>query len=158
MQILGITFVGTRTQERDRMGSFLRDVLGLAPQDAAGMDAEVFSLPDGSSFAVTSPDGPADTHRTVGFLVTDILSAARELHGAGIEMDAEVSSSDTQRYLHFRAPDGHLYELVEQMGSVPINSASSSSVTVGLPGIHTSAVSAPAKATAAATRTVTSMA
>ena len=73
-------------------------------------------MPDGSSFAVTSPDAPNDTERTVGFLVTDIEQAARELRAAGVETDGEVSLSARQRYLHFRAPDGHLYELVEEIG------------------------------------------
>jgi len=115
MQIDGITFVGTRTGARSDMARFVRDVLGLAPVQVDGIDAEVFAMPDGSSFAVTSPDAPDDTERTVGFLVADIGQAARELRAAGVEMDREVSSSDRQRYLHFRAPDGHLYELVEEI-------------------------------------------
>ena len=117
MEILGLTFVGTRTGKRAEMDQFVAGVLGLSPRHVEGMDAEVFSLPDGSSFAVTSPDGPDDTERTVGFLVADVISAARELEGAGITTDAEVSRSSTQRYIHFRAPDGHLYELVEEIGS-----------------------------------------
>ncbi|WP_328522722.1 VOC family protein [Kribbella sp. NBC_00359] len=116
MQIHGITFVGTRTQARSDMAVFVRDVLGLAPVQIGGIDAQVFTMPDGSSFAVTSPDTPDDTERTVGFLVTDIEQAARELRSAGVETDGEVSSSARQRYLHFRAPDGHLYELVEEIG------------------------------------------
>jgi glyoxylase I family protein len=115
MQIDGITFVGTRTEARLEMARFVRDVLGLAPVRVDGIDAEVFAMPDGSSFAVTSPDRPDDTERTVGFLVADIAEAARELRAAGVVMDGEVASSATQRYLHFRAPDGHLYELVEEI-------------------------------------------
>ena len=75
----------------------------------------MFALPDGSSFAVTSPEGPDDTERTVGFLVADVVEAAEELKAAGVECDDEVSSGDRQRYFHFRAPDGHLYELVENL-------------------------------------------
>jgi catechol 2,3-dioxygenase-like lactoylglutathione lyase family enzyme len=115
MQVRGISFVGTRTGARSDMAAFVRDVLGLAPAGAGGMDAEVFALPDGSSFAVTSPDGTGHAGRTVGFLVTDLDQAARELRAAGVETDEEVSVSDRQRYLHFRAPDGHLYELVEDI-------------------------------------------
>ena len=116
MRIEGLTFVGTRTEARYEMAEFVRDVLRLEPAPAAGMDAEVFALPDGSSFVVTSPDEPADVERTVGFLVSDVEQALRELRDAGISTDDEVSSSVTQRYVHFRAPDGHLYELVEEVG------------------------------------------
>jgi glyoxylase I family protein len=116
MEISGITFVGTRTEARSEMAGFARDVLGLAAVKVDGIDAEVFAMPDGSSFAVTSPDTASDTERTVGFLVVDIEQAARELRAAGVETDGEVSSSARQRYLHFRAPDGHLYELVEEIG------------------------------------------
>lgn len=98
------------------MAEFVRDVLGLAPAPAGGMDAEVFALPDGSSFAVTSPDTPTDQERTVGFLVADVDQAMRELRDAGVSTDDEVSASATQRYVHFRAPDGHLYELVQELG------------------------------------------
>ena len=116
MRIQGLTFVGTRTEARREMGAFVRDVLRLAPAPSGGLDAEVFGMPDGSSFVVTSPDDPVDHERTVGFLVNDIEQALRELRDAGISTDAEVSSTATQRYVHFRAPDGHLYELVETVG------------------------------------------
>ena len=115
MEIRGIVFVGTRTYERPAMAQFVEQVLGLAPVADDGIDAEVFALPDGSSFAVTSPDGPADTERTVGFLVSDVVAAAEELKAAGIECDDEISSGDRQRYIHFRGPDGRLYELVENL-------------------------------------------
>jgi glyoxylase I family protein len=115
MQIDGITFVGIRTAARLEMVVFVRDVLGLAPVRVDGIDAEVFAMPDGSSLAVTSPERPDDIERTVGFLVGDIEEAARELRAAGVVTDGEVASSARQRYLHFRAPDGHLYELVEEI-------------------------------------------
>ena len=100
MQIDGITFVGTRTEARLEMAEFVRDVLGLDPVRVDGIDAEVFAMPDGSSFAVTSPDRPDDIERTVEFLVADIEQAARELWAAGVEMDGEIASSTRQRYLH----------------------------------------------------------
>jgi len=116
MRLQGITFVGTRTAARTAMAEFVQDVLGLAPTRGDGMDAEVFAMPDGSSFAVTSEHGDAGAERTVGFLVDDVEQAATELRAAGIATDGEVSSSARQRYVHFRAPDGQLYELVEEIG------------------------------------------
>ena len=73
----------------------------------------MFDLPDGSSFAVASSGGMGTTHRTIGFLVDDVGPAADELRAAGIVTDDEVSTNARYRYLHFRAPDGLVYELVE---------------------------------------------
>jgi len=110
MQIEGITFVGTRTAARSEMASFVRDVLGLTPAHVEGMEADLFDLPDDTSFAVTS----GGDERTVGFLVADIDAAAAELRAAGVVTDDDVAGNDRYRYLHFRAPDGRLYELVER--------------------------------------------
>lgn len=119
MRVEGLVFVGTRTTQRSAMAEFVADVLGLPAVHGHQMDAEVFGLPDGSSFAVTSPDAPEDTpddeQRTVGFRVADVDAAWAELRAAGIETDDEVSASTTQRYVHFRAPDGRLYELVQDL-------------------------------------------
>jgi glyoxylase I family protein len=113
MQIEGITFVGTRTAHRPGMAAFVGEVLGLPRAEVEGVDAEVFALPDGSTFAVTSPDGPDDLERTIGFKVADLDQAVAELKASGVAVDEEIAESSTQRYVHFRAPDGHLYELVE---------------------------------------------
>lgn len=115
MRITGITFVGTRTDARPAMAEFLRDVLGLSPSTpAAGMDADVFDLPDGSSFAVAPGVPPGEEDRTVGFSVDGLDEARTALEHAGVWVDDEVSVNERFRYLHFRAPDGHLYELVEE--------------------------------------------
>ncbi|MDX6229608.1 MAG: glyoxylase family protein [Frankiales bacterium] len=114
MQVKGITFVGTRTPSRAAMSAFALDVLGLQPTTLAGLDADVFALPDGSSFAVTQPWELDPAERTVGFLVDDVAAAAAELTAAGILID-EVATAGNQRYVHFRAPDGQLYELVENV-------------------------------------------
>jgi glyoxylase I family protein len=114
MKITGITFIGTRTHARSSMASFLRDVLGLVPAaPAAGMDADVFDLPDGSSFAVAPGVPPDEDDRTIGFSVDDLEGARAAIEAAGVWVD-EISVNDRFRYVHFRAPDGHLYELVEE--------------------------------------------
>jgi glyoxylase I family protein len=114
VEIIGLTFVGTRTTERAAMTRFVRDVLGLAPLQVEGADADFHALPDGSSFAVSPIDPDDGPGRTVGFRVRDVTAAARELQTAGVEID-EVAETSTQRYVHFRAPDGRLYELVEEL-------------------------------------------
>ena len=113
MEVLGLTFVGTFSPSRPEMAAFARVVLGLVPQDARGMDADVFALPDGTTLAVTGSDD-GESGRTIGLLVRDLDGALAELRAAGVVTDDEVSSNDRERYVHFWAPDGQLYELVER--------------------------------------------
>lgn len=114
MQVKAITFVGTRAPDQPAMSSFVRDVLGLRPLNVEGAEADFFTLPDGTTFAVSSTGDADRPERTVGFLVDDVEDAARELRDAGLTTD-DVSTTDVHRYIHFRAPDGRLYELVEQL-------------------------------------------
>lgn len=116
MRITGITFVGTRTDARPAMARFVRDVLGLAASPAVdGMDADLFVMADGSTFAVTPGVAPSEDDRTIGFRVDDLDDARLVLLASGVEVDDEISTNARFRYLHFRAPDGHLYELVEEL-------------------------------------------
>ena len=110
MDVLGLTFVGTRTPDADAMTTFARDVLGMLPVTVSG--TSFFALPDGSTFAVQGTDDVAE--RTVGFLVADVDAAVAELRAAGVETD-EPEETDVHRYVHFRAPDGRLYELVQEL-------------------------------------------
>jgi catechol 2,3-dioxygenase-like lactoylglutathione lyase family enzyme len=117
VQVRGIGFIGTHTPERAAMSAFARDVLGLTPVAVDGSTADMFALPNGDVFAVATlheEGGPAE--RTVGFLVDDLDTATSELHAAGIETDG-IMENDRYRYTHFRAPDGRLYELVEEKPS-----------------------------------------
>jgi catechol 2,3-dioxygenase-like lactoylglutathione lyase family enzyme len=115
VRIKGIVFAGTATPARPQMSAFVETVLGLSRIQVDGVEADLFAFPDGSTFAVASPDGMGPTERTLGFLVDDLAAAADELRRAGIETDADISHNASQRYLHFRAPDGNLYELVEAL-------------------------------------------
>jgi glyoxylase I family protein len=75
-------------------------------------------LADGATFAVGPSDGTSAAGgdgRTVGFLIDDVDAAAAELRAAGVPTDDEVSVNARYRCAHFRAPDGHVYELVEQV-------------------------------------------
>ena len=119
MDIQGIVFAGTGTSNRLQMATFVREVLGMASATVAGVEADLFDLPDGSSFAVASPQGMGTTDRSLGFLVGDIEEAVRELRAAGAPVDDDISGNARERYVHFRAPDGHLYELVERRPDAP---------------------------------------
>ncbi|WGL50971.1 VOC family protein [Nocardioides sp. BP30] len=118
MHILGLCFAGTSTAARDRMTPFVADVLGLPKQEVEGVEVDLFELPDGSSFAVSWPGGMGETTRSLGFLVADLEAASAELTAAGIAV-GEPGENERERYLHFTAPDGQLYELVERRPSRP---------------------------------------
>jgi glyoxylase I family protein len=112
MRILGLVFAGTATGQREEMAKFVEDTLGLPRVETGGVDADAFALPDESHFAVADPRGMGNTARSIGFQVDNLDSACSELRAAEIEVDEPVEN-DRQRYVHFRAPDGKLYELVE---------------------------------------------
>ena len=114
VEIRGIGFVGSHTDAHEEMSSFLENVLGLRPIAVDGVGATLFTATNGDVLAVAHPseeDGAAE--RTIGLLVDDVDTAAAELHAAGVETDG-ISENARWRYTHFRAPDGKLYELVEE--------------------------------------------
>jgi glyoxylase I family protein len=113
MEIQGLIFAGTATGRREEMTRFATDVLGLANVPVSGASADMFALPDGSTFAVAGPRELGETSRTIGFLVADLDVAVGELRASGVAVDDPVAN-DLFRYAHFRAPDDRLYELVER--------------------------------------------
>jgi glyoxylase I family protein len=113
MEILGLVFVGTASAQQTEMAAFCRDVLGMTAAQDSGVTGALFELPDDSRFAVVEEWEPGVGGRTIGFLVRDVVAAAAELRAAGTETDA-VQENDRQKYVHFTAPDGQLYELVEE--------------------------------------------
>ena len=115
MEIRGLVFAGTATDRHVAMAAFVQHTLGLRADPDSTSTAEMFNLPDGSRFAVhPERDDNGGTSRTIGFLVDDVEAAAKELAAAGLEVD-EPSSNERHRYVHFVAPDGELYELVEEL-------------------------------------------
>jgi len=113
VRILGLVFAGTTTGQRAEMARFVLETLGLERVQMSGVEADMFALPDGSHFAVADPRGMGETTRSIGFQVKILDEAVAELRAAGVEVD-EPAKNDRQRYVHFRAPDGKLYELVEE--------------------------------------------
>src|SRR3954453_3929479 len=104
------------------MVRFSTETLGLERIRVGGAEADMFALPDGSLFAVADPRGMGDTSRSLGFLVDDLDAAAAELRRAGVEPGEPVQNA-RHRYLHFRAPDGKLYELVQERADAQTRSA-----------------------------------
>ena len=67
-----------------------------------------------TAVATSLRDGALGTNgeRTVGFTADDLDAAIVELK-ADVEVDDTIAANERVRYVHFRAPDGRLYELVE---------------------------------------------
>lgn len=113
MRVLGLVFAGTSTEARPAMSVLLEQTMGLKRVQVAGVEADLFRLPDGSHVAVASPGGMGETVRSIGFLVEDLDEAIGTLVRAGVRTGA-VNRNGVGRYTHFRAPDGQLYELIER--------------------------------------------
>ena len=120
MEIIKLAWVGTRTDNFQLTADFFRDVLGLrSEEDRPGF--RVLKLPDGSKVEVFGADSPVNRHFTTGpvagFLVDDIEAAAAELRSAGVEILLGPEADDRgNAWVHFRAPDGNIYEFTHDPG------------------------------------------
>jgi catechol 2,3-dioxygenase-like lactoylglutathione lyase family enzyme len=116
MNLLRLYWLGTRTVEHDRTVSFFNAVLGL-PIKHAEKDFTVLSVPDGSTVEVFGPASGYNehlTHPVAGFLVTNLDQALIDLEQADVEIVLPVQRGETGAWLHFRAPDGFIYELSQE--------------------------------------------
>jgi hypothetical protein len=114
VHVLGVIFVGTSTRQRPEMVAFLEQVLELPRRQVADVEADLFALPDGSTFAIAWPGGMGESERSIGLLVADLEEAMSELRATGVSV-GEMAISSVWRYAHFVAPDGQLYELIERL-------------------------------------------
>ena len=81
---------------------------------------QVLKLPDGSKVEVFGPESKINPHFTTGpvagFLVDDVHAAANELWTYGVEILLEEKDEHDNAWVHFRAPDGNIYELTYDPG------------------------------------------
>jgi len=131
MKVLGMRWVGIRSPEYEPMLRLLRDVMGLKVEFAEDTTAELSSA-NGDRVQVFAPGdayyeffgdharGPVPL-----FEVEDILAARAELVQAGIAVIGDIRQDKAWEWLHFRAPDGNLYELASRKSTTesPVNSA-----------------------------------
>jgi catechol 2,3-dioxygenase-like lactoylglutathione lyase family enzyme len=116
MRVLSLVWVGTRTTEYAATVTFFRDVLGLGVS-ASETDFAVLDVPDGATVEVFGPGSDYNrhlTHPVAGFLVADLERAVEELRAAGVEIVLPVQHGGPRSWVHFRAPDGFVYELVAE--------------------------------------------
>jgi glyoxylase I family protein len=104
---------------------FVRDLLGLEQLDRPDVEADMFRLQDGTTFAIASPGGMGPTERSIGLLVDDLGAGVAEPRSAGTKVD-EPTANAAEQYVHFVAPDGQIYELVQRTGATELLSQESS--------------------------------
>ena len=120
MKVLGIRWIGMRTDSYEEMVGLLRDVLGLAVAFEHDATAE-FSLANDDRVQVFGPGHRY--HELFGagggcpvplFEVDDLQAAHAELVAAGIEVIGEIEQDASWQWLNVRGPDGNLFELASR--------------------------------------------
>jgi hypothetical protein len=120
VEVKGIRWLGVGTEQVALMRSFATEVLGLR---IVGEDSEHFvelAMGDGAKLELFGPAARADSPWlfepnpvVAGFLVDDIEAARGELaRTPNVELLGELQVlPGGYAWQHFRAPDGHVYEL-----------------------------------------------
>jgi catechol 2,3-dioxygenase-like lactoylglutathione lyase family enzyme len=113
MEPRGIVWAGTRTGAYSAMTAFARHAGLRVVEETDGMT--VYELGDGDRFEVfdtaAAEGAPYFEAPVVGFLVDDVAAGEDELAAADVELLGPVVDLGDSAWVHFRAPDGHVYEL-----------------------------------------------
>lgn len=117
MQIKGIIWIGSATDDSATMADFFTGVLGLRKTvDVKGFTQLTMENGDRIElFSVPSPEHELlDTGPVAGLWVDDLDAARDELIAAGTADVTDFDHApDGHRWFYFRAPDGNYYELCE---------------------------------------------
>src|SRR4051794_12083095 len=120
MEVKGIRWLGVGTERIAEMRSFATEVLGLRVSGEDREDFVVLAMADGTTLelfgSAAAADGPwlfGSNPVVAGFLVDDIRAARDELACTpGVELLGDLRVVEGgYAWQHFRAPDGHVYEL-----------------------------------------------
>ena len=117
MEVKNIRWVGIHTRRYDEMVRFLGDVMGMRRNFEEPATVE-FETTEGDEVQVMSPGHPYFdffSRHARGpvplFEVDDLNQARQRLVEARTEIVGSPGRDSNWEWLHFRAPDGHLYEL-----------------------------------------------
>ncbi|HEX5469772.1 MAG TPA: VOC family protein [Gaiellaceae bacterium] len=120
MEVRNVRWVGIHTRRYAEMTAFLRDVLKLSPNFEEPTTVE-FSTSEGDEVQVMAPGDPyfdffeaQATGPVPLFEVDNVHAARRELEEAGVEIVGPAGRDKRWEWIHFRAPDGNLYELASR--------------------------------------------
>jgi catechol 2,3-dioxygenase-like lactoylglutathione lyase family enzyme len=113
MKVTGIVWLGIQTERFDAMDAFIQRLMGgAAARHEEGF--RLWSFPNGDIVELyaggTKP--PFADAPVVGFRVDDIEAGRRFLEDAGVEIVGGYGPNESgYQTIHFRAPDGNIYEL-----------------------------------------------
>lgn len=114
MEVRGIVWMGVQTERHDETTALFRALFGEPPSiEEPGF--ALWSLANGDLVEVfaggTKP--PFEAAPVVGFQVDDLGEARRRIEDAGAVVVGGYGPNETgYASIHFRAPDGNIYELV----------------------------------------------
>jgi Glyoxalase/Bleomycin resistance protein/Dioxygenase superfamily len=123
MEVRNLRWIGIPTRQYGAMVSFLHEVMRLDVSFQETTTVE-FTTTEGDQIQLMAPGDPYFeffTENAAGpvplFEVDDVHRARTELVGAGVEIVGEMGRDGRWEWLHFRAPDGNLYELASRLSS-----------------------------------------
>ncbi len=117
MQVKGIIWVGSATEELNETAAFFAQHLGMKITDEVPGFTRLVTQ-NGDRVELFGPNSVEhdhlDTGPVAGFWVDDVEEAQRELQNAGVDGVTDLEHGpDGHRWFYFRAPDGRFYELCE---------------------------------------------
>ena len=123
MEVKGIIWVGSATDDRDATTKFFAEVLGMpVVTDVPGFSR--LAAANGDRLELFGPDSVEhdhlDTGPVAGLWVEDARVARDEMIEAGVETVTELEKGrDGHHWFYFRAPDGNFYEMCEHPSPRP---------------------------------------
>lgn len=121
MKVRNVRWLGIQTSHYAEMVGFLRDVMKLRTNFEEPTTIE-FSTSEGDEVQIMAPgdpyfdffqqhaEGPVPL-----FEVDDVHAARQDLEEAGIDVVGPLGRDSRWEWIHFRAPDGNLYELASRL-------------------------------------------
>lgn len=123
MQVRNVRWIGVSTENYSAMRELFETVMGLRPNFDDATTVE-FATSEGDGIQLMAPGDPYFEffHEHASgpvplFEVDDVHAARAELEAAGIEIVGAAGRDSRWEWIHFRAPDGNLYELASRLNS-----------------------------------------
>jgi catechol 2,3-dioxygenase-like lactoylglutathione lyase family enzyme len=123
VEVRNIRWIGVPTENYAAMREFLARVMGLRVNFEEPTTVELETT-EGDEIQLMAPGDPYfDFFREHArgpvplFEVDDVHAARADLEAAGIAIIGEIGRDSRWEWIHFRAPDGNLYELASRLSS-----------------------------------------
>jgi catechol 2,3-dioxygenase-like lactoylglutathione lyase family enzyme len=121
VEVRNIRWIGVPTENYAAMREFLERVMGLRVNFDDPTTVELETT-EGDQIQLMAPgDAYFDFFRDHArgpvplFEVDDVHAARAELEAAGIAIIGDIGRDSHWEWIHFRAPDGNLYELASRL-------------------------------------------